>query len=181
MKNVKNMLDETRGMVRKLAMDEELDGVDLRVFLYLAATLDFREYALIEQRELADVLGRRREHISRSIRRSLRKRASSLKHSRGSDGRRLMSFKTRNTASDREPRRGPSKAASFAGCQSGAGFLALRSFVRDFRGPEKFGADGSQYRNDPHVPPSFVGILDQLAYNKGSGNHSEMKQVASSP
>jgi hypothetical protein len=57
-----------RGMIRKLAMEDDLDGVDLRVFLYLFARLDFRLYTLVEQREIADALGRRKEHISRSIR-----------------------------------------------------------------------------------------------------------------
>jgi hypothetical protein len=57
-----------RGMIRKLALEQDLDGVDLRVFLYLFARLDFKLYTLIEQREIADALGRRKEHVSRSIR-----------------------------------------------------------------------------------------------------------------
>jgi hypothetical protein len=57
-----------RGMIRRLATEVDLDGVDLRVFLYLFARLDFREYTLIEQRDIAAALGRRKEHISRSIR-----------------------------------------------------------------------------------------------------------------
>jgi hypothetical protein len=57
-----------RGMIRKLAMEGDLDGVDLRVFLYLFARLDFKLYTLIEQHQIADALGRRKEHISRSIR-----------------------------------------------------------------------------------------------------------------
>jgi DNA-binding MarR family transcriptional regulator len=56
------------GMLRRLLTESELDGVDLRVFLYLFTCLDFKEYTLVEQREIASVLGRRREHISRSIR-----------------------------------------------------------------------------------------------------------------
>jgi phage regulator Rha-like protein len=56
------------GMLRKLLTEIDLDGVDLRVFLYLYTCLDFREYTLVEQREIASVLGKRREHISRSIR-----------------------------------------------------------------------------------------------------------------
>jgi DNA-binding Lrp family transcriptional regulator len=55
-------------MVGNLSLDPDLDGVDLRVFLYLFARLDFREYTLIEQRDIAQALGRRKEHISRSIR-----------------------------------------------------------------------------------------------------------------
>lgn len=64
-------LDSTfdgRGMIRKLALEEDLDGVDLRVFLYLFARLDFKLYTLVEQNEIASALGRRKEHISRSIR-----------------------------------------------------------------------------------------------------------------
>jgi DNA-binding Lrp family transcriptional regulator len=57
-----------RYMMRMLATEQDLDGVDLRVFLYLFARLDFKAYTLIEQREIADVLGRRKEHISRSMR-----------------------------------------------------------------------------------------------------------------
>jgi len=57
-----------RGMVEKLALDVDLDGVDLRVFLYLLAKLDYKLYTLVEQREIAEALGRRREHVSRSIR-----------------------------------------------------------------------------------------------------------------
>jgi len=60
--------NDGRGMIRKLALDPDLDGVDLRVFLYLFPRLDFREYTLIEQREIVEALGRRKEHISRSIR-----------------------------------------------------------------------------------------------------------------
>jgi hypothetical protein len=59
---------EGRGMIHKLALEQDLDGVDLRVFLYLYARLDFKVYTLIEQREISDALGRRKEHISRSIR-----------------------------------------------------------------------------------------------------------------
>jgi phage regulator Rha-like protein len=57
-----------REMMGKLALEQDLDGVDLRVFLWLFARLDFREYTLIEQREIAEALGRRKEHISRSVR-----------------------------------------------------------------------------------------------------------------
>lgn len=59
---------DSRGMYRKLATDEELDGVDLRVFLYLFARLDFENFTRVEQRDIAETLKRRREHISRSIR-----------------------------------------------------------------------------------------------------------------
>jgi phage regulator Rha-like protein len=59
---------DANGMLRSLLTESDLDGVDLRVFLYLFTCLDFKEYTLVEQRKIASVLGRRREHISRSIR-----------------------------------------------------------------------------------------------------------------
>ncbi len=55
-------------MDRMLAADEELDGVDLRVFLYLSSHLDFENFTRVEQRDIAEALNRRKEHISRSIR-----------------------------------------------------------------------------------------------------------------
>jgi len=51
-----------------IAMDLELDGVDLRVFLYLNSRLGFDTFTHVPQIELATMLGRRKEHISRSIR-----------------------------------------------------------------------------------------------------------------
>jgi DNA-binding Lrp family transcriptional regulator len=55
-------------MHKLLAMDKDLDGVDLRVFMYLSSSLNFREPLEVSQREIADVLERRQEHISRSMR-----------------------------------------------------------------------------------------------------------------
>jgi hypothetical protein len=55
-------------MCSRIALDEELDGVDLRVFLYLCARLDFENFTRIEQLDIAETLKRRKEHISRSIR-----------------------------------------------------------------------------------------------------------------
>ncbi len=49
--------------------DENLDGVDLRVFLYLSNRLGFEGFVCVPQIELATMLGRRKEHISRAIRR----------------------------------------------------------------------------------------------------------------
>jgi predicted transcriptional regulator len=51
-----------------IALDSGLDGVDLRVFLYLSARVGFQEFVHVAQVELAATLGRRKEHISRSIR-----------------------------------------------------------------------------------------------------------------
>jgi CRP-like cAMP-binding protein len=52
---------------RALAIDTELDGVDLRVFLYLTSSLDFENFLQVRQLEIAEALGRRKEHISRSM------------------------------------------------------------------------------------------------------------------
>ena len=60
-------MTERSGMFRALAIDEELDGVDLRVFLYLAGVLDFKNFTRVEQRNIAEALGRHPQHISRSI------------------------------------------------------------------------------------------------------------------
>jgi hypothetical protein len=54
-------------MQRTLAMDTALDGVDLRVFLYLTSCLDFENFLQVPQLEIAQALGRRRTHISRSM------------------------------------------------------------------------------------------------------------------
>jgi hypothetical protein len=59
---------KAREMHRTLAMDPHLNGVDLRVFLYLASHLDFENATVVPQLEIARALGRHKEHISRSIR-----------------------------------------------------------------------------------------------------------------
>lgn len=53
----------------KLAIDPDLDGVDYRVFLYLFSRLDLDNAMRVPQVEIAEALGKRTEHISRSIRR----------------------------------------------------------------------------------------------------------------
>jgi DNA-binding Lrp family transcriptional regulator len=58
---------ERAGMFRALATHDDLDGVDLRVFLYLMSELDFENFTRIEQREIAEALGRHPQHVSRSI------------------------------------------------------------------------------------------------------------------
>ena len=58
---------KVREIHRSLAMDTELDGVDLRVFLYLTSCLDFENFLQVPQMELAEKLGRRRQHIARSM------------------------------------------------------------------------------------------------------------------
>ena len=59
---------DVRGISRALALDEELDGVDLRVFLFLFSQLNFETYTRVEQREIAEHLKRHKVHVSRSIR-----------------------------------------------------------------------------------------------------------------
>jgi CRP-like cAMP-binding protein len=59
---------DARRIYRALALDEGLDGVDLRVFLYLFSKLDFKTFIPVPQMEIAEALGRRKEHVSRSIR-----------------------------------------------------------------------------------------------------------------
>jgi CRP-like cAMP-binding protein len=58
---------KARQIHRALAMDTELDGVDLRVFLYLTASLDFENFLQVPQLQIAEALGRRKEHITRSM------------------------------------------------------------------------------------------------------------------
>jgi DNA-binding MarR family transcriptional regulator len=57
-----------RRISEALSLDEELDGVDLRVFLFLFSRLDFETYTRVEQREIAESLKRHKVHVSRSIR-----------------------------------------------------------------------------------------------------------------
>jgi hypothetical protein len=69
-KKVVESREEIRTRVcQSVAMDPDLDGVDLRVFLYLCTVLNFDEPLHHSQLELALCLGRRKEHISRAIRR----------------------------------------------------------------------------------------------------------------
>jgi hypothetical protein len=51
-----------------VAADEDLDGVDLKVFLYLNSRLDFENYIRVPQVEIAAALKKRAPHISRSVR-----------------------------------------------------------------------------------------------------------------
>lgn len=65
---------ETEQQIRQriheaVSMDENLDGVDLRVFFYMSMRLEFNDCVYVPQLELATMLGRRKEHISRAIRR----------------------------------------------------------------------------------------------------------------
>lgn len=58
---------KAREIQKALATDTEFDGVDLRVFLYLTWCLDFENFLQAPQLEIAEALGRRKEHITRSM------------------------------------------------------------------------------------------------------------------
>jgi predicted transcriptional regulator len=51
-----------------LSKDDDLNGVDFRVFLYLSSRLDFEEFSCVPQTEIADSLRKDRTNVSRSIR-----------------------------------------------------------------------------------------------------------------
>ena len=59
---------KAREIHRTLATDTNVDGVALRVFLYLTCRLEFDRFTLVPQLEIAEALGRRKAHISRAIR-----------------------------------------------------------------------------------------------------------------
>ena len=50
------------------ATDPDLDGVDLRVLFYLLGHLTTDSFKAVPQIDIAAALGRRKQHISRSIR-----------------------------------------------------------------------------------------------------------------
>jgi hypothetical protein len=56
-----------RIMYESLATNLAMDGVDLRVFLYLCARLDFEKNLHVPQIEMSVALDRRKPHISRSM------------------------------------------------------------------------------------------------------------------
>jgi predicted transcriptional regulator len=51
-----------------VAARTDLDGVDVRVFLYLSGLLNFERFVPVPQIQIATVLGRQKTHISRAIR-----------------------------------------------------------------------------------------------------------------
>lgn len=44
-----------------------MEGVDFRVLLYLSGSLDAETYRAVPQVEIAEALGKRAQHVSRSI------------------------------------------------------------------------------------------------------------------
>jgi hypothetical protein len=59
---------DVRRLCQTLAVEDDLDGVDLRVFLYLFSFLDTQNFIRVPQIEIATALNRHKEHVSRSIR-----------------------------------------------------------------------------------------------------------------
>jgi predicted transcriptional regulator len=57
-----------QGLNEYVSTSLDLDGVDLRVYLYLSARLDFESPAHVPQIEIAEALGRQKTHISRAVR-----------------------------------------------------------------------------------------------------------------
>ncbi len=64
---------ETTEQIRSRILDRvathpDLDGMDIRVFLYMAARLNFEEYIHIPQMEITIAMGKQKTHISRAVR-----------------------------------------------------------------------------------------------------------------
>jgi CRP-like cAMP-binding protein len=57
-----------QGLNEFVAFSRELDGVDLRVYLYTSGRVNFTEPVHLPQVEMATMLGRRQTHISRALR-----------------------------------------------------------------------------------------------------------------
>lgn len=51
-----------------VAISRDLDGVDVRVYVYMSARLNFNEPVHVPQIEMATMLGRQQTHISRALR-----------------------------------------------------------------------------------------------------------------
>lgn len=60
--------DLRRGLADFVAVCPDLDGVDVRVYVYLSGRLNFKEPLHVPQIEMAVTLGRQQTHISRSLR-----------------------------------------------------------------------------------------------------------------
>jgi predicted transcriptional regulator len=63
---------ETTEQIRNRILDEvsyhpDLDGVDIRVFLYLFTRLNFEEFTHIPQIQISAALNRQKTHVSRSM------------------------------------------------------------------------------------------------------------------
>src|SRR5580698_6327424 len=56
-----------RGLGDFVAISPDLDGVDVRVYVYLSGRLNFSEPVHVPQIEMATMLGRQQTHISRAL------------------------------------------------------------------------------------------------------------------
>jgi predicted transcriptional regulator len=65
------MTEETlrRRLNESIAMNLDLEGMDLRVFLYMSPRLNFEKPVHVPQIEIATGLGKQTTHISRAVRR----------------------------------------------------------------------------------------------------------------
>jgi len=130
---------KAREFHRALATDTELDGVDLRVFLYLAARLNFEKCIPVPQLEIAEALGRRKEHISRSMAKLKAKAWSSLARRSAAPPSgglipNMVSDEARNHGGQ-----GASAAAVVALFKCCVRFLILLSVLRQPVGPDRLG------------------------------------------
>jgi len=57
-----------QGLNAFVATSRDLDGVDVRVYVYMSARLNFREPVHVAQIEMATMLERQQTHISRALR-----------------------------------------------------------------------------------------------------------------
>jgi hypothetical protein len=65
--DTKDYSAQRQRLVERVAKDDNLDGFDFRVLLYLLYRLDFGNFLEIEQREIVAALGKHKTHVSRSI------------------------------------------------------------------------------------------------------------------
>lgn len=57
-----------QGLNEFVVFSNDLDGVDVRVYLYLSALLNFETPVHVPQIQMATLMGRQQTHISRSLR-----------------------------------------------------------------------------------------------------------------
>jgi len=62
-------LSMAQDATRVLALSDELNGNDLKVFLFLTSMVDFENQLLVNQAEVARQMGKKYQHINRSIKR----------------------------------------------------------------------------------------------------------------
>ena len=67
-KRLKTEEELRQGLADFVSISPNLDGVDVRVYVYLSFRLNFTEPVHVPQVEMATMLGRLQTHISRSLR-----------------------------------------------------------------------------------------------------------------